>query len=258
MNIKGTSAVITGGASGLGAATARLLARHGVHVAIIDLNDSLGEEIASEINGVYVRGDVREEADVIRTVETAMEMAPLSCTVNAAGVGLAIRTVGRDGSFESAHSLTEYRRVIEINLIGTFNVSRLCATAMSRNEPDEDGCRGAIVNTASIAAVEGQIGQTAYASSKAGVVGMTLPMARDLAPIGVRVNCILPGLFDTPILGTGQAALDFKEKIGRDLVFPRRAGEPREYADLVLQLLTNSYMNGESIRIDAGSRMQPK
>jgi NAD(P)-dependent dehydrogenase (short-subunit alcohol dehydrogenase family) len=258
MEIKGTSAVITGGASGLGAATARLLASYGVYVTLIDLNDTLGEAVASEVNGAYVRGDVRDEADVIRAVETAIEMAPLSCTVNAAGVGLAVRTVGRDGRFESTHPLDEYRRIIEINLIGTFNVSRLCAAAMSRNEPDEDGCRGAIVNTSSIAAVEGQIGQTAYASSKAGVVGLTLPLARDLAPIGVRVNCILPGLFDTPILGIGQAALDFKEKIGRDVVFPKRAGEPREYASLAHHLLTNSYMNGESIRLDAGNRMQPK
>jgi NAD(P)-dependent dehydrogenase (short-subunit alcohol dehydrogenase family) len=185
-------------------------------------------------------------------------MAPLKALVNCAGIGWATRTIGKDGDYASAHDLDQYRRVIEINLIGTFNCIRLAATKMSLNEPDEDGARGAIVNTASVAAEDGQIGQAAYSSSKGGVVGMTLPVARDLAVVGIRVNTILPGLIDTPIYGAGEGSEAFKGKLAQDVLFPKRLGRASEFATLAVELLSNSYMNAESIRIDAGIRMQPK
>jgi NAD(P)-dependent dehydrogenase (short-subunit alcohol dehydrogenase family) len=258
VEIKNTSAVVTGGASGLGEATARLLATRGVGVVVADLNDERGEEIAKEIGGTYVHCDVTNTDEVIAAIEAAKQMAPLWSTVNCAGVGWATRTIGKDGEYASAHDLDIYRKVIEINLIGTFNVCRLAATAMSHNTPDVDGMRGAIVNTASVAAEDGQVGQVAYSSSKGGIVGLTLPLARDIAPIGVRVNCILPGLIDTPIYGTGEASEEFKARLGAGVLFPKRLGYATEYASLALELLTNSYMNAESIRIDAGIRMQPK
>src|ERR1019366_8413086 len=193
---------------------------------------------------------------VVAAVEAAIALAPLFSVVNCAGVGWATRTIGKDGEDASAHDLDLYRRVIEINLVGTFNVCRLAASKMSLNEPDPDGCRGAIVNTASVAAEDGQIGQVAYSSSKGGVVGLTL--ARDLAVVGIRANCILPGLIDTPIYGTGQASEDFKARLGSGVLFPRRLGRADEFASLAVELLANSYMNAESIRLDAGIRMQPK
>ncbi|HWD96226.1 MAG TPA: SDR family NAD(P)-dependent oxidoreductase [Acidimicrobiales bacterium] len=258
MDIKNTSAVVTGGASGLGEATARLLASRDVKVVIADLNDAGGEAIAKEIGGAYVHCDVTNTDDVIAAIEAAKNMAPLWSVVNCAGIGWATRTIGKDGEYASAHDLDLYRKVIEINLIGTFNVCRLAATAMSHNVPDVDGMRGAIVNTASVAAEDGQIGQVAYSSSKGGIVGLTLPLARDIAPIGVRANCILPGLIDTPIYGTGEASEEFKARLGTGVLFPKRLGYSSEFASLVMELLTNSYLNAESIRIDAGIRMQPK
>jgi NAD(P)-dependent dehydrogenase (short-subunit alcohol dehydrogenase family) len=258
VDIKNTSAVVTGGASGLGEATARLLASRDVKVVIADLNDAGGEAIAKEIGGAYVHCDVTNTDDVIAAIEAAKNMAPLWSVVNCAGIGWATRTIGKDGEYASAHDLDLYRKVIEINLIGTFNVCRLAATAMSHNVPDVDGMRGAIVNTASVAAEDGQIGQVAYSSSKGGIVGLTLPLARDIAPIGVRANCILPGLIDTPIYGTGEASEEFKARLGTGVLFPKRLGYSSEFASLVMELLTNSYMNAESIRIDAGIRMQPK
>ena len=188
----------------------------------------------------------------------AKARGPLRSVVNCAGIGWATRTVGKDGEYASAHDLDLYRKVIEINLVGTFNVCRLAATAMSHNEPDADGARGAIVNTASVAAEDGQIGQVAYSSSKGGVVGLTLPLARDLAVVGIRVNTILPGLIDTPIYGSGPASEEFKARLGTGVLFPKRLGHSDEFASLAVELLANSYMNAESIRLDAGIRMQPK
>jgi NAD(P)-dependent dehydrogenase (short-subunit alcohol dehydrogenase family) len=258
MELNATSAVVTGGASGLGAATSRLLAERGVRVVVADLQEEKGTELAKEIGGIFAPTDVTNPENVIAAVEAAGEMAPLKSLVNCAGLGWATRTIGRDGDYASAHDLDAYRRIIEINLIGTFNCIRLAATAMSRNEPDDDGQRGAIVNTASVAAEDGQIGQAAYSSSKGGVVGMTLPVARDLSVVGIRVNTILPGLIDTPIYGEGEGSEAFKAKLAVDVLFPKRLGRADEFATLAVELLANSYMNAESIRIDAGIRMQPK
>jgi len=258
MELSNTSAIITGGASGLGESTARELAKRGVRVVLADLNAERGEALASELNGTFVSCDVTNTDQVVAAIEAAIGLAPLFSVVNCAGVGWATRTIGKDGEYASAHDLDLYRRVIEINLIGTFNVCRLAASKMSLNEPDPDGCRGAIVNTASVAAEDGQIGQVAYSSSKGGVVGLTLPLARDLAVVGIRANCILPGLIDTPIYGTGEASEAFKARLGSGVLFPQRLGRADEFASLAVELLANSYMNAESIRIDAGIRMQPK
>jgi NAD(P)-dependent dehydrogenase (short-subunit alcohol dehydrogenase family) len=258
MELNGTSAVVTGGASGLGEATARLLSARGVKVAIADLQDDKGKALADEVGGVFVHTDVANADDAIAAIDAARELGPFWSLVNCAGVGWAARTIGKDGQYSSAHDLDLYRKVIEINLIGTFNCIRLAATAMSQNEPDQDGCRGAIVNTASVAAEDGQIGQAAYSSSKGGIVGMTLPVARDLAAVGVRVNTILPGLIDTPIYGHGEGAQQFKDRLAVAVLFPKRLGRGDEFASLAWELLSNSYMNAECIRLDAGIRMQPK
>jgi len=258
MDLNGTSSLVTGGASGLGEATARLLAQRGSTVVIADLNAEAGEALAKELGGVFAATDVTNTDQVIAAIEAGAAKAPLWSVVNCAGIGWATRTIGKDGEYASAHDLDMYRRVIEINLVGTFNVCRLAATKMSHNTADEDGCRGAIVNTASVAAEDGQIGQVSYSSSKGGVVGLTLPLARDLAAIGVRANCILPGLIDTPIYGSGEASEEFKARLGAGVLFPKRLGRSEEFATLAVELLSNSYMNAESIRIDAGIRMQPK
>ena len=258
MDLNGTSAIVTGGASGLGEATARLLAGRGVRVVVADLQEDKGVPLAQEIGGLFAPTDVTDPEQVIAAVEAASDMAPLWSLVNCAGIGWATRTIGRDGDYASAHDLDLYRRVIEINLIGTFNCIRLAATKMSRNEPDADGARGAIVNTSSVAAEDGQIGQAAYSSSKGGVVGLTLPVARDLAVVGIRVNTVLPGLIDTPIYGAGEGSDEFKSKLAQDVLFPHRLGLATEFASLAVELLSNSYMNAESVRIDAGIRMQPK
>jgi NAD(P)-dependent dehydrogenase (short-subunit alcohol dehydrogenase family) len=258
MELANTSAVVTGGASGLGEATARALAARDVKVVVADLNDARGTEVAADIGGAYAHCDVTNTDQVIAALEAATSLAPLWSTVNCAGIGWATRTIGKDGEYASAHDLDLYRKVIEINLIGTFNVCRLAATAMSHNTPDADGQRGALLNTASVAAEDGQIGQVAYSSSKGGVVGLTLPLARDLAVIGVRVNCILPGLIDTPIYGVGPQSEEFKARLGAGVLFPKRLGTAGEFASLAVELIANSYMNAESVRIDAGIRMQPK
>jgi NAD(P)-dependent dehydrogenase (short-subunit alcohol dehydrogenase family) len=258
MDIRGSAAVVTGGASGLGEATARLLAERGARVVVLDMNDAAGDQLAKELGGVFAHADVTNTEQVIAAVEAARELGPLRVLVNCAGIGWASRTIGRDGSYESAHNLDAFTRVISINLVGTFNCLRLAATAMSQTEPLVDGERGAIVNTASVAAFDGQIGQAAYSASKGGLVGMTLPIARDLAVIGVRVNTIAPGLIDTPIYGSGEGSEQFKAKLKRDVVFPDRLGHPAEFAALAVELVTNSYMNGETIRIDGAARLQPK
>jgi NAD(P)-dependent dehydrogenase (short-subunit alcohol dehydrogenase family) len=258
MDIRGTSAIVTGGASGLGEATVRALTDRGARVVVLDMQDERGEALAKELGGIFAHADVTNTDEVIAAVEAAKELGPLRSVVNCAGVGWATRTIGRDGSYDSAHDLEAYKKVININLVGTFNVTRLAATAMSQTEPMEGGERGAIVNVASLAAFDGQIGQAAYSSSKGGVVGMTLPVARDLAVVGIRVNTIAPGLIDTPIYGFGGNAEEFKAKLKRDVLFPDRLGDPAEFASLAVELVTNSYMNAEVIRIDGGARLQPK
>jgi NAD(P)-dependent dehydrogenase (short-subunit alcohol dehydrogenase family) len=207
---------------------------------------------------VFAPTDVTDEEQVIAAVEAAKELGPLRVLVNCAGIGWPQRTVGKDGQYGSAHSLDIFSKVIQINLIGTFNCIRLAATAMSQVEPLADNERGAIVNTASVAAYDGQIGQAAYSASKGGVVGMTLPVARDLAAIGVRVNTIAPGFIDTPIYGSGESSEAFKARLAPNLLFPQRFGYADEFASLAVELVTNSYMNGESIRCDGGVRMPPK
>jgi NAD(P)-dependent dehydrogenase (short-subunit alcohol dehydrogenase family) len=258
MELNGTSAIVTGGASGLGEATARALTNRGVTVVVADIQDDKGAALAKEVGGRYAHTDVADTDQVVAAVEVAKALGPLWSLVNCAGVGWAARTIGKDGQYASAHDLDLYKKVIEINLIGTFNCIRLAATAMSANEPDEDGCRGAIVNTSSVAAEDGQIGQAAYSSSKGGIVGMTLPVARDLSAVGVRVNTILPGLIDTPIYGSGDGAEQFKERLGVAVLFPKRLGRADEFASMAIELLANSYMNAECVRLDAGIRMQPK
>ncbi len=253
MEISGSSAIVTGGASGLGGATARRLAAAGMHVVIVDLNDTLGEEMASEVNGAFVKADVRDEDQVQAAVTAAVEMAPLRVLINCAGLGIALRTIDRDAN---PHPLGNFEFVIGVNLIGTFNSIRLAAAAMARNEPDAGGERGAMVNTASVAAVDGQIGQAAYSASKGGVVGMTLPIARDLASVGIRVNTILPGIMDTPLLGS--LPENVRDALGQSVLHPKRLGRPEEFAEMAHTLVTNSYMNGESLRLDGGIRMPPK
>jgi NAD(P)-dependent dehydrogenase (short-subunit alcohol dehydrogenase family) len=258
MDIKGSTALVTGAASGIGAAVARRLAAQGAVVVVADLQTDKGESLAAEIGGVFARVDVTRTDEITAAVNAAAEIAPLRAVVNSAGIGWAQRTIGRDGQIESAHDLEAFTRVIAINLIGTFDVVRQAATVMSRNEPDADGQRGAIVNLASVAAFDGQIGQASYSASKGGVVGMTLPVARDLAASGIRLNTVAPGLIDTPIYGEGPDAEAFKARLGESVLFPRRLGTPDELAGMVLECLTNSYMNGESVRVDGGIRMPPK
>ena len=258
MDITGSTAIVTGGASGIGAAAARQLAAKGATVVIADLQADKGEALAEEIKGVFAQVDVTNTDQIKAAVEAATAIAPLRAVVNSAGIGWAQRTIGRDGEFDSAHDLEAYKKVIAINLIGTFDMVRLAATAMSRNEPDEDGCRGAIANLTSVAAFDGQIGQAAYSSSKGGVVGMTLPVARDLSAAGIRLNTIAPGLIDTPIYGEGEASEAFKANLGQNVLFPKRLGRPEELASMVVETITNSYMNAEVIRVDGGIRMPPK
>jgi len=258
MEITGAAALVTGGASGLGEATARLLAQRGARVVVLDLDEERGARVAGEIGGLFARADVRDEAEVIAAVDTAAGLGPLRVLVNCAGISIPSRTIGRDGEYASAHDLGAFEFVVGVNLIGTFNCARLAATAMSRTEPDADGQRGAILNTASIAAFEGQIGQAAYGASKGGIVGLTLPLARDLAIVGIRVNVIAPGLIDTPIYDRAPDPQALKERLEQDVLFPPRLGRPEEFASLALELLTNPYLNAEVVRLDAGARLQPK
>ena len=259
MELNGISAIVTGGASGIGEACARMLAARGAKVVIADLQDDKGNALATEIGGAFAHVDVTNPDDVIAAIEMAKEMGPLRALVNSAGVGWATRTIGKDGSYDSAHDLAVFRKVIEINLIGTFNCMRLAATAMSTTEPlDEYNERGAIVNTASVAAFDGQIGQASYSASKGGVVGMTLPIARDLSASGIRVNTVAPGLIDTPIYGEGEGSEAFKANLEKGVLFPKRLGSPEELASMVVELVANSYMNAETVRVDGGIRMPPK
>ncbi len=253
MDLQGVAAIVTGGASGLGAATARRLARAGARVVVVDRQDHLGEALASEVGGAYVHADVTDGAQVAEAVRVAADPGPLRVLVNCAGVASAARTLNRDGT---PHDLDLFRKVVEINLVGTFNCIRLVAGEMARLSPLADGLRGAIVNTASVAAFDGQIGQVAYSASKGGVAGMTLPVARDLSSVGIRVNTIAPGIIDTPLLaGLPEPA---RESLGQQVLFPRRLGRPEEFAELAYLLLTHDYMNAETVRMDGGIRMAPK
>jgi NAD(P)-dependent dehydrogenase (short-subunit alcohol dehydrogenase family) len=258
MDINGVSAIVTGGASGIGAAAARQLAAKGAKVVVADLNAEKGEALAQEIGGAFVSVDVTSTEQLQAAVEKALELGPLWVLVNSAGIGWAQRTIGKDGEFGSAHDIDAFKKVIAINLIGSFDALRLAATAMSRNTPDADGQRGAVVNMASVAAFDGQIGQASYSASKGGIVGMTLPIARDLSAAGIRVNTVAPGLIDTPIYGEGEASEQFKAHLGQSVLFPKRLGVADELASMVVELVTNSYMNAETVRVDGGIRMPPK
>ena len=258
MDLNGISAIVTGGASGLGAGTARALAARGAKVVIADLDrqQEKGEALAKELGGFFAPTDVTDTDQVIAAIEAAKEMGPLRGLVTAAGFGWATRTIGKDGEYSSAHDLDVFRKVVEINLIGTFDMTRQAATVMSRNEPDADGQRGAIVNLASVAAFDGQIGQASYSASKGGVVGMTLPIARDLSSIGVRVCTIAPGLFLTPMMmGLSEEA---QKSLGAQVPFPPRLGDPKEYAQLAMSIVENHMLNGETIRLDGAIRMAPR
>jgi NAD(P)-dependent dehydrogenase (short-subunit alcohol dehydrogenase family) len=257
MDITGVSAIVTGGASGIGAAVAQQLAARGALVVVADVQDEKGEALAKEIGGSFCHVDVTKTDDIINAVEMAKSMGPLRVLVNSAGIGSAGRTVGKDGQYSSAFNLDVFSKVIAINLIGTFDCIRIAATAMSQTEPLENGERGAIVNMASVAAFDGQIGQCAYSASKGGVVGMTLPIARDLAAVGVRVNTVAPGLIDTPIYGSGEGSEAFKAQLQKGVLFPQRLGAPAELASMVVECVTNSYMNAETIGVEGGIRMPP-
>lgn len=256
VDLEGSSSIITGGASGIGEASARLLADAGSRVVIADLNEERGQTVASELGGLFVRCDVTSIEDADTTVAAASEMGPLRALVNSAGLGMAGRTISRDNQ---PLDLSQFEFVIRVNLIGSFNMLSRAAGAMAATEPmDEDGQRGAIVNMASAAAFDGQIGQAAYSASKGGIVGMTLPIARDLSVVGIRVNTIAPGLIDTPIYGEGEQSDAFKAHLGQSVLFPKRLGSGEELAFMVMDLLTNPYMNAEVIRVDGGIRMPPK
>jgi NAD(P)-dependent dehydrogenase (short-subunit alcohol dehydrogenase family) len=253
MKLSGAVAVVTGGASGLGAATARRLVAGGAKVVVVDRDAGRGEELARELGQTFVTADVTDPAQVEAAFAAAQALGPVRVAVSCAGVGWASRTLDKTGK---PHDLDLFKTVIGINLIGTFNVLRLAAATIAKSDPLEHGERGCIVNTASVAAFDGQIGQIAYAASKAGVAGMTLPAARDLAPVGVRVVTIAPGIFDTPMLGA--LAEDKRAALSADVVFPKRLGSPAEYGALVAAIVENGYLNGETIRLDGSLRMPPK
>lgn len=256
MEIRGKVAVVTGGASGIGEAVVRALAGRGGRVAVFDLNEPAGQALAGQLGGnaIFARVDVADEASVAAGIaKTMAAFGAIHVCVNCAGLASAARTYGKGGPFP----LAEWNRVISVNLTGTFNVIRLCAEQMARNEPlNADGLRGAVVNTASVAAYEGQVGQAAYSASKGGVVGMTLPIARDLAGLGIRVNTIAPGLIDTPLFAAFSP--EVIDGLARSVLYPKRLGRPEEIASLAVCIIENDYVNGETIRIDGGIRMQPR
>jgi NAD(P)-dependent dehydrogenase (short-subunit alcohol dehydrogenase family) len=244
--------IVTGGASGLGEGTARMLAGHGAKVVIADLQAERGEAVAAEIGGRFIRCDVSQEADGQRAVAEAVALGKLVGLVNCAGIAPAAKTVGKDG----AHPLALFAKVVTVNLVGSFNMIRLAAEAMSRNDPEPTGERGVLISTASVAAFDGQIGQAAYSASKGGVVGMTLPIARDLARNGIRNMTIAPGIFGTPMLFT--MPVEVQQALAASVPFPSRLGTPADYAKLVHQIVTNEMLNGEVIRLDGAIRLAPK
>ena len=252
MQIQNNVFIVTGGASGLGAATARMITEAGGKVVIADVQAEAGAALAAELKGQFVKCDVTQEADGKAVVAAAVALGTLRGLVNCAGVAPAVKTVGKDGP----HPLDVFQRAVNINLVGTFNMARLAAEAMGNTEAAEYGERGIIINTASVAAFDGQIGQAAYGSSKAAVAGMTLPMARDLARSGIRVMTIAPGIFETPMLmGMPQ---EVRDSLGKMVPFPPRLGMPNEYAHLAKAIIENVMLNGETIRLDGAIRMQPK
>ena len=252
MDIKGKVFIVTGGASGLGEGTARMLAAQGGKVVVADLQVERGQQVASEIGGVFVKCDVTSEADGQAAVAAAVKLGKLMGLVNCAGIATATKTVGKDG----AHPLAVFSKTVTINLIGSFNMIRLAAEAMCKNEPESTGERGAIISTASVAAYDGQIGQAAYSASKGGVVGMTLPIARDLARNGIRNMTIAPGIFGTPMMfGMPQ---EVQDALAAAVPFPSRLGTPQDYAKLALHIFENDMLNGEVIRLDGAIRLAPK
>jgi NAD(P)-dependent dehydrogenase (short-subunit alcohol dehydrogenase family) len=255
MQIAGSSALVTGGASGLGAATVRRLAGAGANVVIADVREDTGEALAGELGerALFAKTDVTDADSMGQAVQTAVARhGGLHILVNCAGIGIAERVLGKNGP----HDLAAFNRVIQVNLIGSFNALRLAAAAMEKNQPNDEGERGVIISTASVAAFEGQIGQAAYSASKGGIVGMTLPVARELARSGIRVLAIAPGLFDTPLLaGLPEAA---RVSLGQQVPFPPRLGRPEEYAQLVQAIVENPMLNGETIRLDGAIRMSPR
>jgi NAD(P)-dependent dehydrogenase (short-subunit alcohol dehydrogenase family) len=252
MEIRNKVFIVTGGASGLGAGTARMLVQEGAKVVLADVQDAAGEQLAAELGQSYVHCDVTKEADGQAVVAAALKAGKLFGLVNCAGIAPAARTVGKNGP----HPLDLFQKVVMVNLVGTFNMSRLAAAAMSDNTPESTGERGVLINTASVAAYDGQIGQAAYAASKAGVAGMTLPLARDLSKVGIRCVTIAPGIFGTPmIFGMPQ---EVQDSLAASIPFPARLGRPEDYAKLVQSIITNEMLNGETIRLDGAIRMGPK
>ena len=252
MDIAGKVFIVTGGASGLGEGTARMLAAHGGQVVIADLQADKGEALAKELGGAFVKCDVSQESDAQAVVAEAVSLGKLVGLINCAGIAPAAKTVGKDG----AHALNLFAKVISVNLVGSFNMIRLAAEAMARNEPEPTGERGVLISTASVAAYDGQIGQAAYSASKGGVVGMTLPIARDLARNGIRNMTIAPGIFGTPMLFT--MPQEVQDALAASVPFPSRLGTPADYAKLVHQIVTNDMLNGEVIRLDGAIRLAPK
>ena len=252
MDIRNKVFIVTGGASGLGEGTARMLAQEGAKVVIADLQADKGQALAAELGGVFVRCDVSQEADGQAVVAAAVALGPLFGLVNCAGIAPAVKTVGKDG----AHPLPAYTKTIMVNLVGSFNMIRLAAAAMVNNTPEPTGERGVMISTANVAAYDGQIGQAAYAASKGGVVGMTLPIARDLARNGIRNMTIAPGIFGTPMLFTMPQAV--QDTLAAGVPFPSRLGTPADYAKLVRHIIENDMLNGEVIRLDGAIRLAPK
>jgi NAD(P)-dependent dehydrogenase (short-subunit alcohol dehydrogenase family) len=252
VEIKGKVFIVTGGASGLGEGTARMLAEHGGQVVVADLQADQGQKVAEDIGGRFVRCDVAQEADGQAVVAAATGLGKLVGLINCAGIALGIKTVGKEG----AHPLASFAKTINVNLIGSFNMIRLAAEAMSRNEPEPTGERGVLISTASVAAYDGQMGQAAYSASKGGIVGMTLPIARDLARNGIRNMTIAPGIFGTPMMFNMPAEL--QQALAASVPFPSRLGTPQDYAKLVQHIITNDMLNGEVIRLDGAIRLPPK
>ena len=253
MQLKGEAALVTGGGSGLGAATARALAKSGAKVAVLDINEGNAQKIAAEIGGIAVACDVADAKSGEAAVAKARGAhGPARILINCAGIGIGQRIVGREGP----HPLDQFARVINVNLIGSFNLMRLAAVDMQKLTPLGDGERGIIISTASVAAFEGQIGQAAYSASKGGIVALTMPAAREFAASGIRVNTIAPGLFATPLMASLPPQV--QESLGKSVPFPQRLGKPEEYAELVLAIIANPMINGETIRLDGALRMQPK
>ena len=252
MDIAGKVFIVTGGASGLGEGTAQMLAAHGARVVVADVQADRGEAVAAAIGGAFVRCDVSSEADGQAVVDKATSLGKLVGLVNCAGIGPAAKTVGKDG----AHSLALFAKVVTINLIGSFNMIRLAATAMAKNDPEPTGERGVLISTASVAAYDGQIGQAAYSASKGGIVGMTLPIARDLARNGIRNMTIAPGIFGTPML-FGMPK-EVQDALAAGVPFPSRLGTPEDYAKLARHIIENDMLNGEVIRLDGAIRLAPR